>query len=460
MEQCEVTYDCDEGAKTCNITQGGGGKFTNKTECSAQCPTKPTPVVPTELVGVWRGIEIHNGFKKGEWVANVSTTHFTLYTPDLKVYLSGNASHKPATAHSKSGLSGELWINSTAGVLKGDVKMIYGDTNLLPELAYVTLAVSEPTPSTLVADFDTGMKTATDKVFGMSKCQAKNCAFHLPTGLPPVPIKTSALPAVSAEAEIDAVNFDVAAAFAGKSAATDKCNVFPTCNKCIGATAGGLNCGWCTTAVQYNDSSAPKYQCAGSKAGTASGWTCYGVYRTLSCYDYECDPLSKTCKQATPGSGGIPFPTKASCDKSCGSPSPWRRCSLEGIYRGIQIDLNYGAGEWDATFSVYTKSTTANFTFVPTGYSYAGELQCRNVKDPTKLSSEGDFKLKLSNGTDLYGIYKQGGNQAETEGLSWALSNLNMTVPPTSFESAMPGLNASVYGYTKCAGYKKGICIF
>ena len=108
-----------------------------------------------------------------------------------------------------------------------------------------------------------------------------------------------------------------------------------------------------------------------------------------------------------------------------------------------------------ATFSVYTKSTTANFTFVPTGYSYAGELQCRNEKDPTKLAEEGDFKLKLTNGTNLYGIYKQGGNQAETEGLSWALSNLNMTAPPTSFESAMPGLNASVYGYTKCAGTRR-----
>jgi len=392
----------------------------------------------------------------------VSTTHFTLYTPDLKVYLSGNASHK-AYAHAKDGQTGELWINSTAGTLKGDVKLIYGDANLLPELAYVTLGVSETAPSTLITSYDTGMKTATDKVFGMSKCKDDvNCVFHLPTGLPPVPvpIKTSALPAASAEVEIDAVNFDVAAAFAGKTdAATDKCNAFPTCNQCIGATAGGLACGWCTTPVQYNDSSAPKFQCAGSKAGTASGWTCYGVYRTLSCYDYACDPVTKQCKQAAPGSGPA-FPTKASCDKSCASPSPWQRCSLDGIYRGIQIDLNYGAGEWDAQFTVYTKTTTANFTFVPTGYSYAGELECRNQQDPKKVADEGDFKLKLNNGTDLYGIYKRGGNQAETEGLSWALSNLNMTAPPTSFESAMPGLNATVYGYTKCADYKKGVCIF
>jgi len=456
-EQCEVSYTCDEDAKTCNVTQGGGGAFKNKTTCDASCPTKPTPIVPQELIGVWRGLELHNGFERGEWTANVTLHHFTLFTPELKVYLSGDASHRKLS-HGKAGETGELWINSTKGTLIGMVKMIYGDGQLNPELGYVTLGVSEVAPAVPIDSYDKGMTTTTDKVFGLSKCDGSdpNCVFHLPA------VNTSAL----VEDEVDAKHFDIAAAFsaplrttAGNPFATDKCNVFDSCAKCVGATAGGLACGWCTTPVHYNDSSPPKYQCSGSKSGTASGWTCFGVYRTLSCFDYACDPVAKKCTPQAPGSGPA-FPTQATCEKACSAPTPWGRCDFDGIYRGIQIDLNYGKGEWDANFTQYLKFTTANFTFVPTGYSYAGTVQCRNVEDPTKVGHEGDFKLSLTNGTDLYGIYVAGGNQAETEGLSWALSNLNVTTPPQDFKSAMPGLNATVYAYTKCADYKKGVCVF
>jgi hypothetical protein len=187
-------------------------------------------------------------------------------------------------------------------------------------------------------------------------------------------------------------------------------------------------------------------------------WLC--VLATLLAYIYACDPVGKTCKQVAPGTGGPAYPSKAACDKECTVPTPWEKCSFDGIYRGIQIDLNYPKGEWDADFVQYSKYTTANFTFVPSGYKYGGTVLCRNKAEPSKISTDGDFKLSLSNGTVLYGIYHQGGNQAETEGLTWGLSNFNVTVPPESFKSAMPGLNASVYGYTKCASYKKGVCKF
>ena len=60
----------------------------------------------------------------------------------------------------------------------------------------------------------------------------------------------------------------------------------------------------------------------------------------------------------------------------------------------------------------------------------------------------------------LYGIYATGSNQAETVGLSWALSEVGSTLPPVGWDAAMLGVNATVFGYTKCADYKKGICIF
>jgi hypothetical protein len=458
-EQCAVSYTCDEEAKTCNASSTGGGQYTNKTQCDSNCPAKPTPIVPQELIGVWRGLELHNGFERGEWTANVSEKTFTLYDPKMKVYVSGNSSHRKLS-HGKAGITGELWINSTEGTLSGMVKMIYGDSQLDPELSYVSLGVSEVAPSTVIDAYDTGMTTKTDKVFGLTKCAGDtNCKFHLPAV--PKPIDSNG--------EVIAKDFNVAAAFratapvattAGNPFAKDVCNQFDSCSKCVGATVGDVACGWCTSPVQYNDSSKPKYQCSGSKAGTASGWTCYGIYRTLTCYDYACDPVSKQCKQQDPGSGGPSYPTKGSCEKDCKVPHPWGPCYFDGVYRGIQIDLNYPKGEWDADFAVGPKFTSANFTFVPSGYSYAGKVQCRNPTSPTKVTQMGEFKLSLTNGTDLFGLYQVAGNQAETEGLSWALSNLNVTAPPESFKSAMPGLNSTVYAYTKCASYKKGICVF
>jgi hypothetical protein len=470
LEQCETTYECDEVAETCNAT-GTGGSFKNKTDCTEQCPTKPTPTVPPELIGIWRGLEIHNGFKRGEWTANVSLTHFTLYMPDtLDIYFTGNASFKPIKNGGAAGITGQLTITSTFGTLTGNISIIYGDSNLEPELAYVALGFSETLPTAFIKDYDEGMVTPDNKVLGMFKCKDDaNCQWHLPTGIPPVPpIVTGGLAAALAPRKSMASSF-VPASFLrlmnGEIDArqSDPCNEYTDCAACIAAatTAGGLNCGWCTTPVVYNDSSVVGAQCAGAKTGSASGWTCYGIYRTLSCYDYVCDPVLKQCTEAAPGTGGPSFPTLESCEKACEvGPAPYVPCSFDGVHRGIQIDLNYVPGEWDANFTVTANHTTASFEFVPTGYKYSGTVECRNLDDPTAVAKEGEFKLTLTNGTDLYGIYMQGGGQAETQGLSWALSNYNVTVPPDSFESAMPGLNSSVYGYTKCATYKKGICIF
>jgi hypothetical protein len=237
----------------------------------------------------------------------------------------------------------------------------------------------------------------------------------------------------------------------------DACNVYANCSSCIGATAGPLSCGWCTHPVHYNDSSTPQYQCAGHSAGVPSGWTCYGVYRTLTCFDYCCDAASGTCSQCEPGTG---MPTKESCSTQCSAPSPWTRCSFSGVYRGLQIDLNYPRGEWDLNFGVFQNFSTANFTFVPTNYTFGGTIQCKNPEHPHDIGTSGQFKLALTNGTTLYGIYQDGGNQAETHGLSMALSNKGATVPPMDFPSAMPGLNSTVYAFQKCADYKRGICKF
>jgi hypothetical protein len=452
-QQCtkDVTYTCDQRAKTCNATgTGGGGQ--NKTQCEANCPTKPQPTPPAEMLGVWRGLEIHNGFQRGEWTMNVSATNVVIYEPAMKIYASGNASHLPIQG-GPSGETGELWISSTAGKLVGTVKMIYGDANLEPELAYIALGVSETQPGTPITDYDTGMVTATDKVLGMMRCKDDiNCHWHLPP-TPPSPLLSMIyMPPTPAPKAFESA---------------DACNQYLSCDDCIGkSVAGGNVCGWCSTPVHYLNGSQPTgpHQCAGHRQSVSTGWTCYGTFRTISCSDFVCDPVIKQCTKATTPSGPGHYPTKDACDKACGggpSPPPYQPCvDFNGVYRGIQIDLNYGKGEWDATFSQTSTTppqTTATFEFVPTSYTYSGTMTCQTGK----TQGEGDFKLKLTNGTTLYGLYDtKGGAQPETQGLTLAFSNIGMVVPPTDFRSAMPGLNASVYGYTKCADYKKGVCKF
>ena len=87
-------------------------------------------------------------------------------------------------------------------------------------------------------------------------------------------------------------------------------------------------------------------------------------------------------------------------------------------------------------------------------------MLCKNSADPGAISKSGDLKLTLTNGTTLYGLYEDGGTQAETEGLYITFSDIGISDPPNGWDTAMLGNNASVYTYWKCAEYKAGICIF
>jgi len=427
--KCDTTYTCDEGAKQCKASNStGGGGQTNLTACNANCPTKPdNHTTPFELRGVWRGLAIQQNYKVGEWVANISKNSTTVFKPDGTVYFSGlTSTYKPTGS---GGGQSQLWVESTDGTLKGTIKLLYNDYGLEPELMYVQLAVDESQIGTAPKDYDTAMKASTDKVLGMYKCKSdsKNCKFHLPTTPPPI-----------ARRQLQSTG--------------DACNPNMDCKSCLAATAGDLTCGWCTTPVEYVNISGAKYQCAGWQSGEHHQWKCYGQFRTATCHDYCCDTGAGTCNECAPGKTGLP--TLDMCKGSCKpGPSPYGACGFNGTYRGLEIDLGYLSGEWQAVFNVTAQN--AKFTQMKTGYSYEGTVGCQAYD-----KEDGAFQLTLTNGTKLYGIYATGSNQAETFGLSWALSQLGSTVPPMDWDSAMLGLNATVYGYTKCATYKAGICIF
>jgi len=439
-QQCHSTYTCDSDAKMCKLSNSssGGQPFTNKTQCDAQCPTKATNSTPYELRGVWRGLAIQNKFGRVEWVANVTANTTKLIAPDGSTYFYGTTQTFAPTGSGAG--SPQLWVDSVEGTLKGAIKLIYNDYNVEPELSYVALAVDESAAAVPPTAFDAAMVKSSDKVFGMYKCKSssKNCKFHLKTttvASPPA-LQPGLLGRLQATPTGDACN-----------------NYNSDCKTCIGATHGDLTCGWCTSDVVYtNNSGATGYQCAGFESGKTHSWKCYGQYRTATCNDYCCDPGSGKCSECAAGKTG--FPTSDMCSAQCTpSPEPYSPCGLNGTYRGLAIDLGYVAGEWTADFD--SNKSTAKFAFVSSGYSFEGTMGCK-----AEDKDDGTFELKLTNGTTFYGLYAMGGNQAETEGLSLAFSQKGATVPPFSWDAAMLGVNATVYGFTKCASYKAAVCVF
>lgn len=428
---CSTGFTCEDsspGTGQCKVSQGGGAQ--NKTDCDANCPTKPTNSTPFELRGVWRGYAIQNGYKFGEWTAYVNETYVTIWDDAKKVFVEGmTQSWQPKGSIAKA----QVFIDSTVGTLTGTVRMIYGDRQLDPELSYVALAVDTVKPATAPLDWDPAMTTTGQMLIGMYKCKddAKNCKFHLPTN-------TTALKATSSRKLFSA---------AVDAPATDPCNAFSTCGGCVGQSTGGQSCGWCLGELHYNGTKVTS-QCAGWVAGHGTGWKCYGTFGFACPEYYEC--TSGQCsKTADPSK----FPSKKLCDANCGS--PYGTCDLDGIYRGLQIDINYGFGEWRAVFN--KTNQTATFSFPATGYWYSGKMAC---KKPSSTSTSGILMLTLTNSTVLYGLYTTGSDQVETTGLSLAMANLGAVGAPADFDSAMEGLDAQVFGYTKCASYKSATCKF
>jgi len=379
--------------------------------------------------GVWRGLAIQNSFGRGEWVANVSEKMITIWAPDGSIFIKGTTqTWSPHGGKVKS----QLIITATDGIFSGEVHMIFGDRQLDPELEYVAFAVDTKNPKTAPTDWDPSMTTAGQKLLGMYKCKdgGKNCKFHLPKPTPPPVMLEAAAP-------------------------VDPCQPFTTCDKCVNQVVGSTICGWCSGKVFYNASSpspvlSPSH-CAGWDGTGSSDWKCYGDYSTGSCpVYYKCG--ASGCEKTD---DSTQYPDKNTCDSQCGV-TPFTNCSFDGVYRGLQIDIAYKAGEWDVNFD--KKTQEANFTFVPTGYSFSGKMQC---KAATTADKSGEYQLTLPHGEVLVGLYaKSQSDQVETTGLTLAQANKGAKVPPKDFDTAMEGTTAIVYGLTKCLDYKHGICQF
>jgi uncharacterized protein YegL len=183
MHNCGATqYQCDQGKGQCiQSTSLPGPMYPDKGNCDKQCGTIP---VPPELIGVYRGLAIQNSYATGEWLANVSNDTMAIWYPAqgaaYSLYLSG-----PTNVIRGQAGNYTVLVNSTAGKVKGtNLKLMVQDYSSGPDIDnYITLALDEAAPTTLVASYDSAMTTSTATVLGLEACPATgdlvNCTEQL-----------------------------------------------------------------------------------------------------------------------------------------------------------------------------------------------------------------------------------------------------------------------------------------
>lgn len=95
-------------------------------------------------------------------------------------------------------------------------------------------------------------------------------------------------------------------AMASLVTATDHCNVFTTCQTCIGE--GDSLCGWCSTVDSEG------FQCSGVNKQGRNNFTCNGIFNTNQCSrGYVCNNQTFTCDLTNAGAGI----SQAECTAEC-----------------------------------------------------------------------------------------------------------------------------------------------
>lgn len=397
-------------------------------KCEAVCEPHPQPGPPPAwLGGMWRGIEIQNDYKIGEWDFNVQQTSVTI------VDITSATTIKGIPFNVKHGSSLALWVNVTSGPGTGQVIKLFGEQDQRgPETNFLTASMSVPggsLPETILAAMTAGGGV---KVFGLAQCAGTpECVFTMPSsmskgqlaqrlrrdekkmpGKHTVGGRLEHIPRHPQgrrllEEEVD-------------STPTDPCTQWgSSCQLCLQHPL----CGWCSENVTYKGG-VQGNQCAGfsTNANTSNPFVCRGRYSTLSCnIGYDCTTTGQCVPDPTPGNGlplnvcqqicrptqtPAPIPPqwvcnvttkqcyhcnqtfcpgampKATCEASCVKPKPGPTALTKGMWRGIKIQNNYPLGEYDmwinASAVTFYKGATAEWS--GTIESYGGDVIVFNIE--------------------------------------------------------------------------------
>jgi hypothetical protein len=264
-------YTCNQTSLMC---QPDPKSQTSSEQCQGGC----TNSTPPELQGkVYRGLAAHKGFATGEWDYQFQgSNQITIRDPAGDV-------HKGTV----STINGVLTIKLTDGAQAGKtMKAIQpllnnGEETDTMALAFGDYNQDQPT------DLADAMLGKGKRVHILHKCKDNTAAAGG---------KCDFTPAMTDSDSEDAAPLTLSPSnpfniYAGALGASDGCNAFTTCDKCINASAGGLKCGWCMGGtIKYNDTSMPTgMQCGGFQDGQPKAFTCAPEFRTAGCDGYTCD---------------------------------------------------------------------------------------------------------------------------------------------------------------------------
>lgn len=264
-------------------------------------------------------------------------------------------------------------------------------------------------------------------------------------------------------------------------AVADKCPQYGDCHDCLNPKDPALDCGWCSPSAAMNADGSKATQCMDH---TSKGWACFHLYMHDGCVaGYVCNHTSGQCHLGEPGQGD----TKGNCQIGCHPPAPppppqytcnvtsfqceastdghttkdgcSSACSnstpsvMVGLWRGLDVQTNYTAGEIDFNF------TENSVTWGPLG-------DVRMYAAAVATLSEWLVRLTLTApvahaGEVRYVSYSQPGwpTGPETESMALAAQVSGHQAPPSqgnNIADALGNPDFDVLVLHKCNDWKKG----
>jgi hypothetical protein len=418
-------YVCNSFEKKC-VVAPAGIPGVNKTACDDKCSPQPKPGPPPAFLGgLWRGIEIQNGYAAGEWDMKFTETQAVIVNVQKAVTIKGTPFNV------KSGEKLDLWIKVTSGPGAGKTIKVVGEKQGRgPETNFLTAAFGAA-GGAAPASVNAAMKSAGEQVFFLSQCAGTpECVFTMPSSSWLAGQASMVRGTRRILTELISNGAAVELAFNPLEITdVDHCTAFSAnCSECIAQK----NCGWCSKNVTYKDGAVGS-QCAGFNAdpNKSNKFICRGQYSTLNCdQGYECDKKSRKCViDPTPGNGlplseceqvckPTPPPTpkpkqavcnttthkchpcnethcpgsmsESACAAACVKPHKGPTHLVVGAWRGLKIQNGYPMAEFELTFnaSSLTFYEDGKVKFTAKVTSYGGDVMIFDADDGSKYSCD------------------------------------------------------------------------
>lgn len=363
---CIAGYVCNKTTGTCNI--GPPGEGGHKDKCEAEChkPAPPPPPqfvcnvttltceeapkqgqptkkscdntcghhTPSELIGLWRGIDIQSGFSIGEWVVNFSTSTVT-WGP------SGTPTMYAADVAMTGPQRLQLSLTSPPSS-KGEIRLAtYSNAGWPtgPETWSFSLAIQHEGSHVAPPDALPGsaMGLAGIDVFVFHGCHEYHhlCDFSAAFTKPTPPPTASAARQLTSASATTIPSWLIAPQ-------VDSCKTHKSCGECINAQ-GGL-CGWCDGIVTFSDGTTCGEDGNGCCGGASAFSTCDPSFRKacpVICDWNSHKPAGKHpfCREATSKEFNSSMPKYGTCAELNASQS----CNVPDF--GHYCDKTVGTGQ-------------------------------------------------------------------------------------------------------------------